>query len=79
MIGLAMALLVVTVAAPTLPAAAAGDPQRGEYLAFAGGCLGCHTEDQEAAAPFAGGRALKTPLGIFYGPNITPHPDAGLG
>lgn len=29
--------------------------------------------------PFAGGRALKTPFGTFYGPNITPHPDAGIG
>lgn len=29
--------------------------------------------------PFAGGRALKTPFGVFYGPNITPHPKAGLG
>ena len=29
--------------------------------------------------PFAGGRALKTPFGTFYGPNITPHPQAGIG
>jgi mono/diheme cytochrome c family protein len=28
---------------------------------------------------FAGGRALKTPFGTFYGPNITPHPEAGIG
>lgn len=29
--------------------------------------------------PFAGGRALTTPFGTFYGPNITPHTLAGLG
>ena len=58
---------------------AQGDPKRGEYLAKAGGCLGCHTEEKEKAAPFAGGRALKTPFGTFYGPNITPHPQAGIG
>jgi mono/diheme cytochrome c family protein len=57
-----------------------GDAKRGEYLVKAGGCLGCHTEERkDAAAPFAGGRALKTPFGTFYGPNITPHPEAGIG
>jgi mono/diheme cytochrome c family protein len=45
----------------------------------AGGCLGCHTEDKEGAAPYAGGRELKTPFGKFYGPNITPHPQHGIG
>ena len=60
-------------------AAAQGDPKRGEYLSKAGGCLGCHTEAREGAVPYAGGRALKTPFGVFYGPNITPHPQSGLG
>ena len=58
---------------------AQGDAKRGEYLAKAGGCLGCHSEEKERAVPFAGGRALKTPFGTFYGPNITPHPEAGIG
>ena len=58
---------------------AQGDAKRGEYIAKAGGCLGCHTEEKEKAAPYAGGRALKTPFGTFYGPNITPHPEAGIG
>jgi mono/diheme cytochrome c family protein len=58
---------------------AQGDPKRGEYLAKAGGCVGCHTEDKQDAQPFAGGRALKTPFGTFYGPNITPDPNAGIG
>ena len=58
---------------------AQGDAKRGEYLVKAGGCLGCHTEDKKDAVPFAGGRALKTPFGTFFGPNITPHPQAGIG
>lgn len=69
------ALLVAAIGS----ASAQGDPQRGMYLAKAAGCVGCHTETTKDAVPFAGGRALKTPFGTFYGPNITPHPDAGIG
>ena len=58
---------------------AQGDTKRGQYLARAGGCVGCHTEDKKDALAFAGGRALKTPFGTFYGPNITPDPVAGIG
>jgi mono/diheme cytochrome c family protein len=63
---------------------AQGDAKRGEYLAKAGGCLACHTAEAKEGAkdkpvPYAGGRALKTPFGTFYGPNITPHPEAGIG
>lgn len=60
-------------------AAAQGDAHRGAYLAKAAGCAGCHTESAAGAAPYAGGRALDTPFGRFYGPNITPHPQAGIG
>lgn len=60
-------------------ALAQGDAKRGEYLSKAGGCVGCHTEAREGAAPYAGGRALETPFGVFYGPNLTPHPEAGIG
>jgi mono/diheme cytochrome c family protein len=60
-------------------ALAQGDAKRGAYLAKAGGCVGCHTEMRKDAEPYAGGRALKTPFGTFYGPNITPHPQAGIG
>lgn len=59
--------------------AALGDAKRGAYLAKAAGCQGCHTEAKEGAVPYAGGRELKTPFGVFHGPNITPHPDAGIG
>lgn len=61
------------------PAAAAGDPVRGGYLFAAAGCAGCHTDVKNKGALLAGGRPLKTPFGTFYGPNITPHPEAGIG
>ena len=60
-------------------ALAQGDAKRGEYLSKAGGCVGCHTEEAKGAVPYAGGRALKTPFGTFYGPNITSHPQQGIG
>jgi len=63
----------------TAAAWAQGDAKRGEYLSKAAGCLGCHTEEKKGAVPYVGGRALKTPFGTFYGPNITPHPEAGIG
>ena len=58
---------------------AQGDAKHGEYVARAAGCVGCHTDTAPGAVPFAGGRLLDTPFGKFYGPNITPHPDTGLG
>jgi mono/diheme cytochrome c family protein len=76
---LQLAMLTLVFWGWTAPAAAQGDAKRGQYLVKAGGCVGCHTEEKKDAAPFAGGRALKTPFGTFYGPNITPHPEAGIG
>ena len=57
---------------------AADDPvARGAYLVHAGGCISCHT--RPGGAPFAGGRALNTPFGTFYSPNITPDRETGIG
>lgn len=75
----ARALFALVLAAAAGIAGAQGDAKRGEYLAAAGGCVGCHTEDRKDAVRFAGGRALETPFGTFHGPNITPHPEAGIG
>ena len=58
---------------------AQGDLKNGQYVAKAAGCVGCHTDTKPGSLPFAGGRALDTPFGTFYGPNITPHRDTGLG
>ena len=74
-------LVVLIVFLPALAQAQStpGDPKKGQYLASAAGCAGCHTEAKPGAQPFAGGRMLQTPFGKFYGPNITPHPAAGIG
>lgn len=77
----------LTLAAILVPLAAAGAQdaadqdaiRRGEYIFRAAGCSGCHTDVKGKGAPLAGGRALKTPFGTLYGPNITPDPDHGIG
>jgi len=74
-----LVVLLLASLCATWRVAVAADPKRGEYLVRAGGCLGCHTAEGKGATPFAGGRPLKTPFGTFYGPNITPHPQAGIG
>ncbi len=49
----------------------------GEYLARAGDCVACHT--QVNGKPFAGGRAMATPFGSLFVPNITPDDETGIG
>lgn len=72
-------LLAALLVAPPPSFGATADAKRGMYVAKAAGCVGCHTEERQGAQPYAGGRALETPFGIFFGPNITPHPQAGIG
>ncbi len=55
-----------------------GDPDRGRVLAAVGSCGACHTLSAREGA-YAGGYAIETPQGTFFGPNLTPHPTAGLG
>ena len=50
---------------------------RGEYLARVGDCVACHTAP--GGTPFAGGRAMPTPFGNLYVPNITPDDETGIG
>lgn len=52
---------------------------RGEYLVRAGGCITCHTAKEAGAVTLSGGRALETPFGKFYSPNITPDEQTGIG
>ena len=56
-----------------------GDALRGAYLARASGCVACHTNYEADGPALAGGAPLDTPFGTFTPPNITPHPDAGIG
>jgi len=51
----------------------------GAYLANAAGCETCHTDKEHGGRRYAGGRALTTPFGIYYSPNITPDPETGIG
>ena len=60
-------------------ALAEGDGTRGAYIFRAAGCHACHSDTTPGAPPLAGGRALKTPFGVFYSPNITPDRETGLG
>ena len=62
-----------------VPAAADAVAQiaRGEYLARAGNCQGCHTP--RGAAPYSGGRGLPTPFGTVYSSNLTPDVATGIG
>jgi mono/diheme cytochrome c family protein len=73
--GIAAALLM----AHQVHAADAQAISRGAYLFRVAGCLGCHTDVKNKGTPLAGGRALATPFGTFYGPNITAHPKEGIG
>ena len=77
-----LALLVLTASCGGVASARAADNAaiaRGAYLATAADCTACHTDKKGGGQPFAGGRALPTPFGTFYGPNITPDPATGIG
>lgn len=63
-------------------AAIEGDAAAGETLFWAGGCASCHAapgSEGEARLLMSGGVRLKSDFGTFIGPNISPHPDAGIG
>jgi mono/diheme cytochrome c family protein len=53
--------------------------KQGEYLVRAAGCVSCHTDHENKGAFLAGGRALETPFGTFYSPNITADKNKGIG
>jgi len=74
---LGLALLIACT--PAWPAFAQSSDSlvRGEYLVRAGECFSCHTVP--GSTPLAGGRALATPFGTFYSPNITPDRETGIG
>ncbi|PSV30596.1 MULTISPECIES: cytochrome-c oxidase, cbb3-type subunit III [unclassified Photobacterium] len=59
---------------------AALDPDmvsKGQYLAYAGDCIACHTG--EGGEPFGGGLGFLTPFGTLYSTNISAHPTYGIG
>lgn len=52
---------------------------RGEYVFHAAAGCSCHTDLPDKGPRLAGGRAIKTPFGTFYSPNITPDRATGIG
>lgn len=75
----AIAALAVPALAQTTAPDAGGAVVRGAYVFRAADCLSCHTDRKNKGQPLAGGRALATPFGTFYTPNITPDPATGIG
>ncbi len=72
----AVGFLLLTLLVPRV-AGATGDVERGKNLfALAGGC-GCHTSQDGPVG--AGGGEAPTPFGTFYGTNITPDEETGIG
>lgn len=70
-------LLATVVVAGNTAAAQQSLIERGEYLARAGDCIGCHTAN--GGASLAGGARIDTPFGYMLSSNITPDPDTGIG
>jgi mono/diheme cytochrome c family protein len=59
---------------------AGGDAERGRIVFEAGGCSSCHaTPAQPDRLKLGGGLRLKSPFGDFVVPNISPHPQDGIG
>lgn len=59
-----------------------GDATRGEQVFWAGGCASCHAAPQadgDERLALSGGVRLETPFGTFVAPNISQHPDDGIG
>ena len=85
--GAALAGWCAVIALHHVPAAAQTQPgkarpttsliERGKYLAQAGDCIACHTIPGKKI--FSGNRALPTPFGTLYSPNITPDRETGIG
>ncbi len=62
------------------------DPEAGEKVFWAGGCASCHATPVDGKRAkgdekllLGGGLELDTPYGVFRVPNISSHPDDGIG
>ena len=59
-----------------------GDAARGEAIFWAGGCASCHAGLEATGRDkfmLGGGQKFASPFGTFIAPNISPHPEAGIG
>ena len=69
------------VSAAALPAHQA-DAEAGRLVFTAGGCTSCHAApgaEGDARLVLSGGLRLDSDFGTFLAPNISPHPEAGIG
>lgn len=73
-----MACLILALPTTVL-AADATTLERGAYIYAAAGCQACHTDTKGKGPVLGGGRALATPFGTYYSPNITADPEHGIG
>ncbi len=83
------AFVAATLAATFIASAALADDAqiaRGKYLVTTNGCNDCHTPGYFFGKPdparYLGGSdvGFEIPgVGVFYGPNITPDPETGIG
>lgn len=58
------------------------DAANGARLFALGGCIGCHAApdaEGETRRVLSGGRRFETGFGTFLAPNVSPHPEAGIG
>lgn len=74
--GLAVAFMLEA-AAHAAPMASSEALQQGAYVARFSDCEACHTAP--GGAPYAGGLAIRTPIGTVYSTNITPDREHGIG
>jgi mono/diheme cytochrome c family protein len=55
------------------------DVANGETVFNAGGCTSCHGVAGQPRTMLGGGLAMASPFGTFHVPNISPHPQDGIG
>jgi mono/diheme cytochrome c family protein len=76
---LCLGVALVALAFPRSATADEAQLRRGELLFAVGDCVACHTDQKGGGAPLAVGRALDTPFGRFYAPNISADKQNGIG
>jgi mono/diheme cytochrome c family protein len=85
-LGATLALLAIAASDPAHAQTSRAEIARGKYLVGFGGCIDCHTPGYFFGKPdmpraLAGSEVgFEIPgLGVFYGPNLTPDKETGLG
>jgi mono/diheme cytochrome c family protein len=85
LLALTAVLVLLTTRPASLPDGALprqnADISNGERIFHAGGCASCHSSTAEVSEPaiLGGGLTMVTPFGKFRVPNISPHPERGIG